>query len=152
MVVIWEEINYGFVWNSAAEGHFKIFIIVRVLLYFLSTISWSVVTCIENFLPVTGPLNEVQIAYMCRETLQGLAYLHTMGKMHRDIKVADFVAFDTHLIDSKIDQLVLFREPIFFSPIQATLSWLISEYLLKLRLQSIRENHSLERRIGWLRR
>ena len=65
---------------------------------------------------VTGPLSELQIAYVCRETLQvisllnsglkghfnvlnftwthdwfpsqGLGYLHTKGKMHRDIKVS----------------------------------------------------------------
>lgn len=36
---------------------------------------------------VTGPLTEIQIAYMCRETLHGLAYLHDVGKMHRDVKV-----------------------------------------------------------------
>jgi len=40
------------------------------------------------FLKVTGPLTELQIAYMCKETLHGLAYLHSMGKMHRDIKVS----------------------------------------------------------------
>lgn len=40
------------------------------------------------FFKVTGPLTEPQIAYMCKETLHGLAYLHSMGKMHRDIKVS----------------------------------------------------------------
>uniref|UniRef100_A0A8C2P0E9 Mitogen-activated protein kinase kinase kinase kinase n=1 Tax=Capra hircus TaxID=9925 RepID=A0A8C2P0E9_CAPHI len=45
---------------------------------------------LQDIYHVTGPLSELQIAYVCRETLQGLAYLHTKGKMHRDIKVTDF--------------------------------------------------------------
>ncbi|CAL4059903.1 unnamed protein product, partial [Meganyctiphanes norvegica] len=40
---------------------------------------------------VTGPLQERQIGYMCRETIRGLEYLHRMGKMHRDIKGANIL-------------------------------------------------------------
>nr|XP_060614305.1 mitogen-activated protein kinase kinase kinase kinase 2 isoform X2 [Anolis sagrei ordinatus] len=39
----------------------------------------------------TGPLSEKQIAYVCRETLQGLHHLHTKGKMHRDVKGANIL-------------------------------------------------------------
>uniref|UniRef100_A0A7N8XBD8 Mitogen-activated protein kinase kinase kinase kinase n=1 Tax=Mastacembelus armatus TaxID=205130 RepID=A0A7N8XBD8_9TELE len=43
------------------------------------------------FSDLTGPLKEKQIAYVCRETLQGLYHLHETGKMHRDIKGANIL-------------------------------------------------------------
>ncbi|TKS87053.1 Mitogen-activated protein kinase kinase kinase kinase 5 [Collichthys lucidus] len=43
---------------------------------------------LQDIYHVTGPLSELQIAYVCRETIQGLGYLHSKGKMHRDIKDA----------------------------------------------------------------
>ena len=44
--------------------------------------------CVLFFVTVTGALSELQIAFISRETLRGLGYLHNMGKMHRDIKVS----------------------------------------------------------------
>ncbi|XP_075469949.1 mitogen-activated protein kinase kinase kinase kinase 5 isoform X3 [Ascaphus truei] len=49
---------------------------------------------LQDIYHVTGPLSECQIAYVCRETLEGLAYLHSKGKMHRDIKGANILFTD----------------------------------------------------------
>ncbi|XP_057252860.1 mitogen-activated protein kinase kinase kinase kinase 3 isoform X7 [Pezoporus wallicus] len=49
---------------------------------------------LQDIYHVTGPLSEQQIAYVSRETLQGLYYLHSKGKMHRDIKGANILLTD----------------------------------------------------------
>nr|XP_048698362.1 mitogen-activated protein kinase kinase kinase kinase 3 isoform X3 [Caretta caretta] len=49
---------------------------------------------LQDIYHVTGPLTEQQIAYVSRETLQGLYYLHSKGKMHRDIKGANILLTD----------------------------------------------------------
>ncbi|XP_026179670.1 mitogen-activated protein kinase kinase kinase kinase 3-like isoform X2 [Mastacembelus armatus] len=49
---------------------------------------------LQDIYHTTGPLTESQIAYVLRETLQGVYYLHSKGKMHRDIKGANILLTD----------------------------------------------------------
>ncbi|VDM57982.1 unnamed protein product [Angiostrongylus costaricensis] len=56
---------------------------------------------LQDIYHMTGPLSELQIAFVCRETLKGLDYLHKMGKVHRDIKGANILL--THAGDQTLE-------------------------------------------------
>lgn len=66
--------------------------------------------CKANFESVCFPsrLNEEQIATVCEAVLQALAYLHSQGVIHRDIK-SDSILLT---IDGRVQSL-LFPPPLF---------------------------------------
>uniref|UniRef100_A0AAY4DPI7 Protein kinase domain-containing protein n=1 Tax=Denticeps clupeoides TaxID=299321 RepID=A0AAY4DPI7_9TELE len=43
----------------------------------------------------TGPFNEQEIAYITKQCLQGLHYIHGKGYMHRDLKIENILLTET---------------------------------------------------------
>jgi len=82
-------------------------------------------------------LNEKQIAYVCHQTLQGLAYLHSINLVHRDVKAANIllnadcqVKIGDFGLSEQLNVLVERKE------ISGSLYWLAPEILEKQEYSS----------------
>uniref|UniRef100_A0A671N1Y5 Mitogen-activated protein kinase kinase kinase kinase 2-like n=1 Tax=Sinocyclocheilus anshuiensis TaxID=1608454 RepID=A0A671N1Y5_9TELE len=71
---------------------------------------------LQDIYQVTGPLKEKQIAYICRETLQGLNHLHETGKIHRDIKVDEAFLYSDFGVAAEISASVAKRKSFIGTP------------------------------------
>lgn len=51
------------------------------------------------------PLTEDQISFVCNETLKGLAYLHSVNIIHRDVKAANILLTEDGTVKLGIIQI-----------------------------------------------
>uniref|UniRef100_A0A3Q3ML73 Mitogen-activated protein kinase kinase kinase kinase n=1 Tax=Mastacembelus armatus TaxID=205130 RepID=A0A3Q3ML73_9TELE len=71
---------------------------------------------LQDIYHTTGPLTESQIAYVLRETLQGVYYLHSKGKMHRDIKVRYIQLISDFGVSAQISMTIAKRKSFIGTP------------------------------------
>lgn len=44
------------------------------------------------------PLKELEISAICHDALQGLSYLHSQGKIHRDVKAGNILLTESGIV------------------------------------------------------